>query len=140
MRKVCKLKLEFLQKSCGVRMMAISRFLIKNGLTHRVATHKSQRVHGEVRAEALSHLEVQVPRANDPSRHQDYVLNMDQTPAYMAMDQDVTIDFVGARTVNMRSAANNSQRVTVAVTIAASGRRIPSMVVFKGEFVFIVLN
>jgi hypothetical protein len=86
-----------------------------------------------VRAEALSHLEVQVPRANDPSRHQDYVLNMDQTPIYHAMDQDVTIDFVGARTVNMRSTAN-----TVTVTVAASGKRVPSMVVIKGEFVFIV--
>ena len=65
---------------------------------------------------------------------------MDQTPAYMAMEPRDTIDFVGVRTINLRSAANNSQRVTVAVTIAASGRRIPSMVVFKGEFVFIVLK
>jgi membrane-bound inhibitor of C-type lysozyme len=138
MRKVCKLKPEFLQKSCGARLMAISRFLVKNGLTHRVATHKAQRAPGEVRVEALSHLEVQVPRANDPSRHQDFVLNMDQTPVYHAMDQDVTIDFVGARTINMRSTANDGQRVTVAVTIAASGRRVPSMVVFKGEFIFIV--
>ena len=137
-RKVCKLKPEFLQKSCAVRKMAISRFLVKNGLTHRLATHKAQRAPGEVRAEALSHLEVQVPRANDPSRHQDFVLNMDQTPVYHAMDQDVTIDFVGVRTVNLRSAANDGQRVTVAVTVAASGRRVPSMVVFKGEFVSIV--
>jgi len=121
-------------------MMAISCFLVRNGLTHHVATHKAQREPGEVRAEALSHLEVQVPRANNPSHDQDYVLNMDQTPAYMAMDQDVTIDFVGTWTINMRSAANDSQRVTVAVTIAASGRRIPSMVVFKGEFIFIVLT
>ena len=74
MRKVCKLKPEFLQKSSAARLMAISRFLMKNGMTHRVATHKAQRAPGEVRAEALSHLEVQVPRANDPSRHQDNVL------------------------------------------------------------------
>jgi hypothetical protein len=138
MRKVYKLKPEFLQKSCGARLMAISRFLVKNGLTHRVATHKAQRSPGEVRAEALSHLDVQVPRANDPSRHQDFVLNMDQTPVYHAMDQDVTIDFVGARTINMRSTANDGQHVTVAVTVAALGRRVPSMVVFKGEFIFIV--
>jgi hypothetical protein len=58
---------------------------------------------------------------------------MDQTPIYHAMDQGVTIDFVGARTVNMRSTAN-----TVTVTVAASGKRVPSMVVIKGEFVFIV--
>ena len=120
--------------------MVISRFLMKNGLTHRVATHKAQRSPGEVRVEALSHLEVQVPRANNPSRHQGYVLNMDQMPIYHAMDQDVTIDFVGARTVNMRSAANDGQRVTIAVTVAASGRRVPSMVVFKGELLLIVLK
>ena len=44
MRKVCKLKPEFLQKSCGARLMAISCFLMKNGLTHRVATHKARTV------------------------------------------------------------------------------------------------
>ena len=79
MRKVCKLKPEFLQKSCAARLMAISCFLMRNGLTHRMATHKAQRAPGEVCAEALSHLEVQVLRANDPSCHQDFVLNMDQT-------------------------------------------------------------
>ena len=119
--------------------MAISRFLMKNGLTHRVATHQAQRSPGEVEAEALAHLEVQVPRTNDPSRHQDYVMNMDQTPVYHAMDQDLTIDFVGARTINMRSAANGSVRISVAVTITASGRKVPSMIVFRGEFVFFVL-
>ena len=95
-RKVCKLKPEFLQKSCAARRMVISCFLTKNGLTHRVATHKAQRLPGEVRAAALSHLEVQVPRANNPLRYQDYVLNMDQTPVYHSMDQDYTIDYVGA--------------------------------------------
>ncbi len=63
---------------------------------------------------------------------------MDQAPVYHLMDQDYTIDYVGARTVNMRSAANDSQRVTVTVTIASWGRRVQSMVVFKGEFVSIV--
>jgi hypothetical protein len=123
-RKVCKLKPEFLQKSSAARLMAISRFLTNNHLTHRVATHKAQRSPGEVRTEALSHLEVQVPRANDLCRHQDYVLNMDQTPCYHSMDGDITIDYVGVRTVNMRSAANDGQRITVAVTITASGRSI----------------
>ena len=44
---------------------------------------------------------------------------MDQTPIYHAMDQDVTIDFVGAHTINMRSTANDGQLVTVAVTVTS---------------------
>ena len=113
--------------------MVVSRFLQRNQLTHCVATHKAQRCPGEVRDEAHAHLEVQVPRLNDPPRHQDWIMNMDQTPVYQSMDEGRTIDMVGARTVNLRTSANDSQRVTVAVTITASGKRLPSMIVFKGK-------
>jgi len=53
---------------------------------------------------------------------------------YHSMEHNVTIDVVGARTINMRSAANDGQRVTVAATITASGRMVESMIVFKGKF------
>ena len=135
-RKVGQLRPDFGEKSLAARKMSVSRFLTRNQLTHRVATHKAQRCPGEVRDEALAYLEVQVPRVNDSCRHQDFILNMDQTPVYQAMDEGVTIDFVGARTVNLRTSANDSQRVTVAVTIAASGKQLKSMIVFKGEFVY----
>jgi hypothetical protein len=132
-RKVGQLKPEFGEKSLAARKMVVSRFLARNQLTHRVATHVAQRCPGEVRIEALAHLEVQVPRVNDSCRHQDFILNMDQTPVYQAMDVGRTIDVVGARTVNLRTSANDSQRVTVAVTITASGKQLKSMIVFKGE-------
>ena len=59
---------------------------------------------------------------------------MDQTPVQMAMDWNVTIDKVGAHTVNLRTSASETKCVTVAVTLIASGRRMKSMVVFKGEY------
>jgi hypothetical protein len=127
------MKPEFNKKTLQARKMGISRFLARNHLTHRVVTYKAQREPGEVRSEALAHLKVQVPRVNDTCRHQDFIMNMDQTLVYHSMGQWVTINFVGARTVNLRSSANNSQRVTVAVTITASRKRLTSMVVFKGE-------
>ncbi len=65
-----------------------------------------------MRDEALAHLEVQVPRVNNLCRHQDFILNMDQTPVYQAMDEGRTIDVVGVRTVNLRTSANDSQRIT----------------------------
>ena len=114
--------------------MAISRFLVKNNLTHRVATHKAQRCPGKVREEALAHLAEQIPRVNDGCRHRDFIMNMDQTPVYQVMDHNVTINVVGARTINMCTAANDGQRVTVAMTITASGRQVESMIVFKGKF------
>jgi hypothetical protein len=132
-QKVGQLRPDFGEKSLAACKMVVSRFLARNQLTHRVATHKAQRCPGEVLDKALAYLEVQAPRVNDSCHHQDFILNMDQTPIYQAMDEGRTIDVVGTRTVNLRTSANDSQRVTVAVTITASGKQLKSMIVFKGE-------
>ncbi len=58
---------------------------------------------------------------------------MDQTLVWMAMDDKMTIDKVGARTVNLGTSMSDSKRVTVAVTLTALGHRMKSMVVFKGK-------
>ena len=61
-------------------------------------------------------------------------MNMDQMPVYHAMmNATTTIKHVGTRAENMRTSAGDSKRVTIAVTITASGKIIPTMVVFKGE-------
>ena len=65
-------------------------------------------------------------------------MNMDQTPVYHSMEGTKTIHAVGAKTINLRTAANDGQRITVAVTLTASGRRVPSMLVFKGELLFLI--
>ncbi len=122
--KVGQLRPEFAEKTLAARKMVVSRFLARNQLTHRVATHKAQRCPGAVRDEALAHLKVQVPRVNDSCCHQDFIMNMDQTPVYQAMDKGRTIEVVGARSVNLHTLANDSQRVTVAVTITASGKQL----------------
>ena len=49
------------------------------------------------------------------------------------MNTRSTIEHVGAWTVNMRTSTGDSKRVTVTATITASGKIVPTMVVFKGE-------
>jgi hypothetical protein len=134
LRKAGQLKPEILQKSTFAIKVAISRFLTKNKLTHRVTTHQAQRDPREVEVEAVDFLEYIRPRLADGSRHVDFIINMDQTAVNHAVAANKTIDRVGARTINLRTSANDSKRVTVAVTITASGRRVKSMVVFKGKW------
>lgn len=133
MRKALSLKPELHQKSEHATKMSISWFMKNNGLTHRMATHKAQRHPSEVEGEALQFLDVIRPVLLEQNRDLDYVLNMDQTPVYHAMDFRATIDKVGTRTINLRTSASDSKRVTVAVTVTASGKNVKSMVVFKGE-------
>ena len=133
LRKAAAMIPEILNKTEGAAKICLSRFLAKNKLTHRVATHMAQRDPREVEAEALEFLEYIRPRLEDGSRDPDYIVNMDQTPVYHAMNVRTTVEHVGTKTVNMRTSTADSKRVTVAATITASGKILPTMVVFKGE-------
>ena len=133
-RKAQALMPQLESKSEPALKMSISRFMKKHRLVHRMATHKAQRHPSEVEGEALQFLECVRPILVESNRDPNFIYNMDQTPVQMAMDWKVTIDKVGARTVNLRTSASETKRVTVAVTLTASGRRVKSMVVFKGEY------
>ncbi|GMF35090.1 unnamed protein product [Phytophthora fragariaefolia] len=60
------------------------------------------------------------------------LFNMDQTSVFWGMGKRSTVDFVGAPTV--RSTTNDSEgyRCTMALTIAADGRVLPSHFVYNG--------
>jgi hypothetical protein len=131
-RKIGRLKPEFLLKSSAARLMCILRFLYVNNLVHRVATHTAQRPPDEVHEDAKSHLVVAVPKCGGPTRDPRFVLNMDQTNSKFGNSPGQTIDHCGARTINMRTGTDDSKRCTVALTVTASGEMLPPMVIYKG--------
>ncbi len=132
-RKARSLIPELEAKSEYAVKQSISRWMTKHRLAHRMATHKAQRHPSEIEGEARQFLDYIRPIFQEQNRNPDYIINMDQTPVFHAMDFHMTIDCVGTRTVNLRTSASDSKRVTVAVTVTASGRRVKQMVVFKGE-------
>jgi len=107
--------------------------MARNNLTHRMSMHAAQRPPNEVMQEALGYLEVMIPILNDENRSPEFTLNMDQTPMWYAMTPKGSINTVGTRTINVRTSTGDSKRVTVAVSITASGHQLPSMIVFKGK-------
>ena len=133
MRKARTLMPHLESKSEPALKMSISRFMKKHRLVHRMATHKAQRHPSEVEGEALEFLAYVRPVVIESNRDPNFIYNMDQTPVWMVMDSKIRIDHVSARTVNLRTSASDTKHVTVAVTLTASGRRVKSMVVFKGE-------
>ena len=130
-KKVIQLKPEFSEKSEHAAKMSISRFLARNNLTHRMATHTGQRQPAEVYAEAVCYLDVIRPRLLEANVDLDYVINMDQTAVYHAMNAKYSIHKKNEKTINLRTSAADTKRISVAVTITASGKRVKSMVVFK---------
>ena len=57
---------------------------------------------------------------------------MDQTPIFFSvMTPGTILDQVGVRSVNVRTSTSSAVRVTFAVTITASGKSLPTMIIYK---------
>jgi hypothetical protein len=65
------------------KLQAVRRLNSKYGLVYRATTNESQRLPSEVREEALGYVEAVRPRL--VGRHEDYIINMDQTPVFFSM-------------------------------------------------------
>jgi hypothetical protein len=67
------------------------------------------------------------------NRDRHYILNMDQTPVYFLMNTNCTLELIGKKMVHICTSSDNTKRMTIAVTIAADGTMLPSMLIFKGQ-------
>jgi transposase-like protein len=120
----------FRGKSEEAQHQSVRRFVAANGLVHRVHTHQSQKNFNLMKAEALNWIEEARLLVN---RDHCFVINMDQTPIFFSMLPRTTLEPIGSTTVNVRTSAGSTMRVTVAVTVTAGGDMLPPLVVFKGQ-------
>jgi hypothetical protein len=66
-------------------------------------------------------------------RHEDFILNVDQTPIPFTFHARKTINTPGSRTVHIRKSTCDTRRATYAVTVTASGKLLKPLVIFKGK-------
>ncbi|CAI7899139.1 unnamed protein product [Closterium sp. NIES-54] len=59
------------------------------------------------------------------------IVNADQTSLFLEMLQERTLETKGARTVHVRTAGYEKERLTVMLAVTASGLKLPPYVVFK---------
>ena len=55
-----------------------------------------------------------------------------QTPIPFTFNSKMTLDVVGARTVHVCKSTNDTKWATAAITVTASGKMLPPLLVFKG--------
>ena len=131
--KASSLSSEFNAKHFVARCSAAKRFIRAHSLVYRMGTHQSQRKPEEVATEATDYMNLMRSLLVGPHRNWRYTLNMDQTPIYFCMTRKRTLEVVGVKIVHIRTSTNDTKRATVAVTIAADGTVLPSVIVFKGK-------
>ena len=114
--------------SCGW----LRRFMKRQNLSFRRATHVAQKNNGILDDRNQNFLRF-VTRIR---RIRDYALgrigNMDETPIWVDMPGDYTIEQIGKKTISMKSTGNEKSRITVMLCAMADGSKVPPMVLFKG--------
>eukprot|EP00522_Entomoneis_paludosa_P003477 CAMPEP_0172476392 /NCGR_PEP_ID=MMETSP1065-20121228/70355_1 /TAXON_ID=265537 /ORGANISM="Amphiprora paludosa, Strain CCMP125" /LENGTH=405 /DNA_ID=CAMNT_0013234613 /DNA_START=1634 /DNA_END=2851 /DNA_ORIENTATION=+ len=132
-KKAEELSREFKMKTETAKPSIINRFLTKHNLVLRMRTNESQTDPRKTVAKALDYI-LHVARllCIEPTRHQDFIMNMDQTPVYFDMSRRKTLERRGARSVPGRKSTCDTKRMTCAVFITASGLFLPTLNIFKG--------
>ena len=101
-----RLMSEFQRKSSQARYQSVRRWIRKHSLVHRMGTHESQRAPSEMASLADDYVRTIRPKLLQCNRHQDYILNMDQTPVPFTFNSKRTLELVGQQTVHIRKSTN----------------------------------
>ena len=123
----------FRDKSFAARASTVKRWLVAHSMRYRMGTHTSQRPPAEVASEALDYMVYMRRIVTGSNRDRRFILNMDQTPVYFAMSAKRTLELIGKKTIHIRTTADDTKQVTMAIMIAADGTLLPAMVVYKGK-------
>jgi DDE superfamily endonuclease len=116
----------------AAKMKFVNRFLARHDYVLRTVTHKSVLNRKQSLCNARSFITMMYDRMTCVGRHNDYILNMDQTPIFFSMHANKTIERKGKRIVFSQVCCNASARITVALTVTASGKTLPPYIIFQG--------
>ena len=92
-----------------------------NKIVVQQVTHECQRPPEALHREAIDIIYLAKAKATAINCCERFVINKDQTPIFFNMLPGKTLSQLGARTVNGHSSLSATLRVTVAVTVTASG-------------------
>lgn len=68
----------------------------------------------------------------NPDIPETLIINMDETPVFLDMVGNSTLDFQGAKEVLINTTGNEKQRITVALAVSSAGTKLKPMIIFKG--------
>lgn len=60
------------------------------------------------------------------------IINVDETPVYLELPEKTTVALKGTKEININTYRNDKKRVSVILSIACNGYKLPPLLIFKG--------
>ena len=112
----------------------LDRFLKRYGVTLRKRTTLAQSIPSQVVPKLLDFIVYTRSMIMKHIESEDLSLigAMDETPIWLDMPGETTLDISGVRSVPVKSTGHHKSRVTVCLAAKANGQKLPPFIVFKG--------
>ena len=111
----------------------VRRLCMKNCVGLRRVTHTSQINPQETAEAALDWVTLMRPIVAAPNVQKQWIINMDQTPIWLSMHPQVSLNLIGATSVNGRCSGDSGSRFTCTLAISANGDKLRPFLIFKGQ-------
>ena len=109
------------------------KFLKRHSLTLRMKTSLAQRLPTDLEEHITAfHRHLYRLRCSEDF-DEELIGNMDETPPFFDVVPGCTIDKIGRKSVLIRTTGRDKIHLTVTLTVTASGKMLPSFIIFKGK-------
>jgi hypothetical protein len=108
----------------------VTHFTKTMSLTHCATMHTAQKNSDETEEESIDFIEMMKNKLAeyDPCD----VINITQSPIQYSFHSSKTLEVKGTKTIHVRSSTVDMKRVTLAVTVDATRKMLPPMLIIKG--------
>lgn len=107
-------------------------FKKRNNISFRRTTHVAQKLPEELEQKKQAFLKFIVHLRKRHNYSLSCIGNMDETPIWIDMPGNYTLETKGAKTVSMKTTGHEKSRITVMLSALADGTKLPPMVLLKG--------
>lgn len=129
--EVMKIDPSFLDKKFVPIRKWLYSFLRRNNYSIREKTHVAQKVINM--QDCADFVEMVNERNSVYNISKDFIINMDETPLYNDQKPNKTVADKGSRSVEGLKTRTGDYRSTVMLSVTASGKKLPPMIIFKGQ-------
>lgn len=109
----------------------LRNFFQRNGITPRHRTTTAQKVPATVIPKLTSYLMYLRSLRIKKGYQLSDIGAMGETPVWLDMPADTTMDFVGNKSIPIRTTIHEKSRITVLLAAKANGHKLPPFIVFK---------
>ena len=127
---------DFSNKPINIKLRWAYRYLKRKGFSIRRVSHIGQFIpqgKDTIKNKFVHDLILKRKEINIAPDEDFKVINMDETPCYLEMGFDTTIDFVANKNVEIETTGRSHYRVTVILSIVGDGTKLPPLIILKGE-------